>query len=189
MHIGEDPVARQGLAFKLHSEAVAHRAVGAIATDQPGGLDGFLMPVRTTQDRHHTVVLRSEPNQLDLPLNPHAEGGQVLLQQPFGLALRQHQRIGMRRLDRIQPDMSDLAAARDNVSAGHFDPGPDEGGAAAHAVDQLQRAAPQHEVLRFVCVSARLVDDANRHAVASQFRGHRQSDRAGTDNENTLDHR
>jgi hypothetical protein len=42
----------------------------------------------------------------------------MLLHQAFGLSLRQHQRIGVWRLDRIQPDMGDLAAVGDDIAGG-----------------------------------------------------------------------
>src|SRR6516225_2390549 len=78
MDIRQDPTARQRLAFELHAEAVTHGAVGAIAADQPGGLDGFLMPVWVAQDRRHTVAFRGEASELDLSLHLYAEGIQVL---------------------------------------------------------------------------------------------------------------
>ena len=62
-------------------------------------------------------------------------------------------------------------------------PGLNESRAAAHAVEELEGAAPQHERLRLVGSRGRLVDDPDADAVARQLRRHRQPHGTGADDE------
>ena len=80
-------------------------------------------------------------------------------------------------------------AAGDNVGLAHLEPGLDKRRAAAHAVDEFERAAPEHERLRLVGSRRRLVDDPDADAVARQFGRHRQPHGAGADDKHFWFHR
>jgi hypothetical protein len=115
MHVGQNPVARQRVALELHPETVPHGAVGAIATDQPSGLQRLLAPVRVTQGGRDLVRSGDEPRQFDLALHLQPAGTQMLPQQALGLALGEHERVGVRRGERGEGNMGDLAIAGKDV--------------------------------------------------------------------------
>ena len=112
----------------------------------------------------------------------------MCLQQSLGFRLRQHQSKRIRILDLGQVHMTDGLAAGNDVCSDHLVPSRDESVAAAGAIEQFQSAAPDHQGLGLVGSLRRLVHDAHGHAVAGQLCRHRQSDRAGADNQNLRVH-
>ena len=188
MDVGQHPVAGQRVALELHADAMPHAAVRPIAADQPVGEDGFLATVGVVQLDGDPASLRLEAGQLDPALDLDPKAAQVRLQQALGLALRQHQRVGMGGVDRVETDMRDPPGAGGDVDRDHLAASGSERSAAAHAVEQLERAAPHHQRLRLVRALGRLVDDADRHPVACELGRHGQSHRAGTHHEHACLH-
>ena len=62
MNVRKDPVARQRIALELHPQAMTHRAMCAVAADQPCGLKLLFSPVRMPQRGRHLV--RSVTNRI-----------------------------------------------------------------------------------------------------------------------------
>ena len=188
VEVRQNPVALQSVAFEPEAQAMANHGVRAVAADQPFGLDFFLRAVGPPQDRRHAGLRLREADRLDLPLDSHAQFRQMLVEQPLGLRLRQHQREGIRARDAGKADVADRLVACDHIGGRDLVSRRDKRGAATRAVEQFQRPAPEHQSLGFVGSLRGLVDDADRYAIARQFRRHRQADRAGADDQNFRDH-
>ena len=84
--------------------------------------------------------------------------------------------------------MRDLLLAGDDVRRDDLQPVIDERLPATHAVDQFERAAPEDEGFGFIAASGGFFDDAHRHAKPRELSGHRETDRAGADDENLKGH-
>jgi hypothetical protein len=97
----------------------------------------------------------------------------MFIQQPLRLALRKHQRVGVRRGHSVETHVSYLLAALNYFHARSLTTCFDQGPATAGGVQQFQRPAPQHECLRFIRTLCRLIDDADRDAVSGKANRHR----------------
>ena len=76
--VGQGPVVRLGLPGELQGERVPHRAVGTIATDEPGRDDRFLSSVGVPNPASHRVRRLLERELFDLALDDHALLREVL---------------------------------------------------------------------------------------------------------------
>ena len=66
-------------------------AMGAVAADQPGRLDRFFPTVLVPEGRSNPIGILREAGKLDLALHRAAQRDKVLVQQPLGMTLRDHQ--------------------------------------------------------------------------------------------------
>ena len=187
--VGEDPAGNKRIALELHAKAMTNDAVRAIAADHPVDIERFLAPVRAPQEGCHRVFVGDEPRQFDLPLHLHAERIQMCsISRSVSLCGSiSAYGCGVSRPSKI--DMRQPGRARDDVGARRFEARIDESRAAAHAVDQLERAAPDHDGLRLVGPRGGLVDDPDADAVTRQFRRHGQPDGASANDERLRFHR
>ena len=78
-----------------------------------------------------------------------------------------------------------VAARRNDIDSSGLETGLDKGHRPLiAAVKKFERAAPEHDRLRFICTLCRLVDDADRNSIAGQFATERKPYGAGADDEN-----
>ena len=65
--------------------------MGAVAADQPWRLDRLLPTVLVPEGRSNPIGILREAGKLDLALQRAAHRDKVLVQQPLGITLRDHQ--------------------------------------------------------------------------------------------------
>jgi hypothetical protein len=107
----------------------------------------------------------------------------VIAEQPLGRALRdvQHERVA--RVDPIEPQLRESAAALEERHAVQRDPALDELLLERQVIEMLDRAGVEDDGLGLVGRSGRSVDDAAAGAMPSKLGGEHEADRPGPDHE------
>jgi len=149
---------------------------------------GFCLAVRLMQRCGNGLAGIIESGQLPFPLDMNAQVCEMRLEQPLGFRLRQHQPERVRAYDAAEADMANGFAADNDIRGVGFMAGGDEGGGAIRAIQQFQRAAPQHQRLGFVGALRGLVHNANANPVARQFGRHGEPHRARANHQNLRVH-
>ncbi len=185
-NVGKHPVVALRHALERQAQAVPHRAVRAVAADQPGRLDHFLPSVGVTQACFNLAGRLAETQELHLPLHPDADGLELRVQQPFRVALGKHQGEVVRAGNGIEPGASQHAPAVADSCAVDTQPGIEERGRATHPVHQLERTAPNDEGLGRFCRVGAAVDYAHRHAIPRQLGRQREANRSRADDQHLM---
>ena len=81
------------------------KTVRAIGTDQPRSLHDFFCAIAMTQGGNNAGRRSGELCQFDAPLNSRLERVQESIEHPFGLVLRDHQRIRVHGLDPFENEV------------------------------------------------------------------------------------
>ena len=126
-----------------------------------------LSPLALRSTASNLVALVGEALQRDGALDLDAALGELLLEDALGVALGDHQRVGIGAVDVVEADPRDDVLAVRHLRAMRLHAGRQERIDVAGMVEQLQRAAPQHQGFRLVGPFGRLVDDADRDAVSA----------------------
>ncbi len=74
---------------------MADSAVSAVASDEPRGFDNFLGAVGVKERRHDFVGGCGEAGEFDRALDFYSESVQELVEYALGIALRNHQAVGI----------------------------------------------------------------------------------------------
>ena len=93
MNVSQHPVAVQRVPRKDRAETMAYGAVSSVAPDQPLRGHVFFAPVGVPQHGSDAIVAAIEGREFHLTLDDNAQITKPLLKQPFGLGLREHQRV------------------------------------------------------------------------------------------------
>ena len=189
MAVGQVPVAGLRRAVEGEAQPMSHRRMGAVAADQPVRGKRLALAVRLAQHGFDAVAQFLEALQRDGAFDLDALLLEAFLQDTLGVALGDHQCIGVGALDIVEADPRDDVPAVGHLRAMRLQAGRQERLDVAAMVEQLEGAAPQHQRLRLVGSFGVLVDDADRNAVARELICHRQADGAGSRNENSYTRR
>ena len=145
--------------------------------------DDFLLPVPAAQPRHNAGLVGREGEQLSRALDLDAEAIDLFLEQSFGLALRNHQRVGKRTGDAFKGEASQFNPVAAQARTRRTQPRGDKRFDGARAGEQLERARPDHQRFRFVRPRRAAIDDPAAQVMARELSRQGQTDRSGTDDE------
>ena len=98
-HIGQQVRQGIGLTRKFLARQVPYGAVSAIAPDEPGRIDSFLKAVSVFEGRENPRILLVEIRQFGVAFNCYTQAIEMLLQNRFGLSLRERDAVRKRGID------------------------------------------------------------------------------------------
>ena len=150
MAVRQIPVAGLGRAVEGEAQPVPHGRMGAVAADQPVRCQRLALAARLAQHRLNLVALIGEALQPHGALDLHASLRELLLEDTLGVALGDHQRVGVDALDIVEADARDHVLAVGHLRAVRLHAGRQERLDVAGMVEQLQGATPQHQGFRLV---------------------------------------
>ncbi len=175
-----------GRAGELDPAQAAHGAVGAVAAGGPGRPDDLQASVGLPERRRHLRRGLLQGDEFGVPARLHAEGPQVVAQQPFVVVLSEDEEEGIG--TEVAPDIAERHARGAAAADPHV--GTDrpraqlEGplGDAEARVD-LERAGLHPQRLGADGGPGIAVDDEDGHAAPRQLIGQHESGRPGADDE------
>ena len=183
LHVGEGEGLFELLPLEGQRQRLAHRAVRAVAPDDPREPRPLVgLPV-ARQGHGDPIVVLLERADLHRALHVSAEAPEVLGEDALGVGLRDAEHEGVRRVVVLEADVRDARPLGVEVRAVERAPGFHEAARDAHDLGNLQGARLDGEGLRLVGRLRRLVDDARSNAVAKELCGHGEPGRAGADDE------
>ena len=171
-----------GRALEGNAGLLPHRAVHAVAADNPAAVDWGRGSVHV-QCRGDAFPGWLEAQQLGRSLHATARLFERGKQQALRPVLRVHEREGIVALDFREVDRHERPVAIADPEDRHLHAGLRELCRDAQRLEDFQRARMDHARPRGLGGVAVPVDDQRVRATASKLGGQREADRAGTDDE------
>lgn len=137
------------------------------------------MAVPVTQHGVDTVGVLGEAGELDAVFDSATELFYLFSKNFLGDVLRQHQQIGVRRVEATQVEKTDRALLGIEVELAHGQAAANRRVDHTEAFKELQRSGLQAKRFGAHIVMYGGVGASHRHAATSQLRGSCQADRAG----------
>jgi hypothetical protein len=127
-----------------------HDRMRAVAADQPVRRERLALATRLAQHRLDPVALLFEALQGNSAFDLDALLCEALLEDTLGVALGDHQRVGVGAVDVVEADPRNDVLAIRHLRAMRLHACRQERVDVAGMVEQLQSAAPQHQGFRLV---------------------------------------